>query len=276
MQLHAQTAEWPPDVPHERPSLNVLWLRDCLATGLPATLTAQISLDNVGDDWHATPLGLATYQVVSHLGFLPIPPGSPDSDPFSFRRPISPEAGPRGRGVDRSSYYPDMDEDAQRERAHWSARKLAFNMDYLSRDRNWGPFLAIDPDRADTPDSDSASAGSSDSDDPDWVPGGNPSLVAHALGIADKLLPDWSWLGAARVVAENTLRATQAVESVERVTAWDNLREGAWVPSSMFPLESDVGNSEGSDGTEETLGHDWAGAEGVWRYTSCLQHWNTH
>lgn len=254
VQLHAQTPRWPPDIPPGFPSSNVAWLKNILPNGLPAVSTAMISLDNTEDDWYAETLaGLATGHVVSYLGFIPIPSIDLDPDPASFSFHVHPL--PSGRTNKHPPGPPKMDERSQRDRALWHARRHAFNLEYLSPWRNWGPYLAVLPD--------GVSPQSSEEDDgPDRRRGGRRSQTTDVPS-AEELLPDWSWLGAARVVAECTLRAHESLDNITRLEAWDNLREGAWLrPAPGDPSEE----AEGSEEEDGDVEHDWAGVEGVWRY----------
>lgn len=256
VQLHTQTPRWPPDIPPGFPSLNVPWLKDVLANGLPAMSTAMISLDNTKDDWYAETLaGLATGHVVSHLGFIPIPSTDLDPDPASFSFHVHPL--PSGRANKHPPSAPKMDERSQRDRALWHARRHAFNLEYLSPWRNWGPYLAVLPDGV-SPQS------SEEDDDPEGLRAGRRSQTAGAPPAEEQLLPDWSWLGAARVVAECTLRAHESPDNITKLEAWDNLREGAWLRPAPGDPSEEVDESEEEEGNVE---HDWAGVEGVWRYT---------
>lgn len=250
VQLHMQTPQWPPDIPSSLPSSNVAWLKGILANGLPAALTAKISLDNTEDDWYSeTPAGRETGHVVSHVGFIPIPSIGSAEPSFSFHvHPIS----LAGYNIVPSS--PNMEEHAQRERALWHARRHAFDLRNLSPLRSWGPYLAVFPDGA-------SSEPSWEDDDPDWQEATSTGSEEE-VPPEDKLFPDWAWLGAARVVAESTLRAHKSTDDVGRLEAWDNLREGAWLPPRQDDAEVEVYRSnEGG-----VAGHDWAGVEGLWRY----------
>lgn len=247
VQLHMRTPQWPPDIPPSLASSNVAWLKRILSNGLPAVLTAKISLDNTEDNWYAeTTAGRETGHVVSHLGFIPIPSVGSDEPSFSIHVHPNKLAGYDPLGP------PNMDERAQRDRALWHARRHAFNLDNLSPWRSWGPFLPLRPEGA-------SSDSSGEDDDPDWQPAG---ARAAEVPPEDKLSPDWAWLGAARVVAESTLRAHKPMDDVGRLEAWDNLREGAWLPPRQGDAEAEVHESEEGD----VAGHDWAGVEGMWRY----------
>ncbi|EIW53100.1 uncharacterized protein TRAVEDRAFT_53514 [Trametes versicolor FP-101664 SS1] len=257
VQLNAQTPRWPPDIPPGFPSLNVAWLKDILANGLPAVSTAMISLDNTEDDWYAETLaGLATGHVVSHLGFIPIPSTDLDSDPASFSFHVHPL--PSGRANKHPPSAPKMDERSQRDRALWHARRHAFNLECLSPWRNWGPYLAVLSEGG-------SSQPSEEDEDPGRRRAGRRSQTAD-VPRAEALLPDWSWLGAARMVAECTLRAHESPDNITRLEVWDNLREGAWLrPAPGDPSEE----AEGSEEEDGDVEYDWAGVEGVWRRLVC-------
>ncbi len=244
-----QTPLWPPDIPPNLPSSNVAWLKSVLTNGLPAVLTAKISLDNTEDDWYAeTPAGCETGRVVSHLGFIPIPSVGSNTPAFSVHVRPSRIVGYDSLGP------PKMNERSQRDRALWHARRHAFDLEYLSPRRNWGPYLAVT--HSASPDS------SEEDDDPDWRPPGSREAELPE----EKLLPDWSWLGAARVVAECTLRAHMPMDDIAKLEAWDNCREGAW----LSPHQGDADVEVHGSGDGDVAGHDWAGVEGVWRYVSSL------
>lgn len=242
-----KTGLWPPDVTPRRPSLNVSWLRDVLSMGLPASITTRFTLESPESsdyehDWHGTPEGLAVGQILSHLGLLVIPTVESDVDSAS-ELPAALASIPDRlyQEGNLELALADMSEDAQRKRAHWHARKRAFDMDYLSRERNWGPYLPV---QASSP---------QETESPP----------------ADELRPDWSWLVAARVVAESTLRAERRGYGLELMAAWNNIREGAWVPPSdgRNREKSSDNQAPGVEGTHsDVAGYDWAGAEGTWRY----------
>lgn len=280
---------WPPSVPPPQPSLNIAWLRNTLSNGFPATPTTRAVLDDIEDDedWHETEEGLAMGQIISHLGFLPLPTVESDVLPVAETAIGAPAGGrlnPADRSADVRLATVDMTVEMQRKRAHWYARQRVFNFDYLSRKRRWGPYLPVHPKKA-RPHSAAdptqpASAKDSDSDDPEWLPGTDAPGAAR-VPPASLLRPDWSWLAAARIVAESTLRRAHRKLGLEILGAWDNVREGTWVPTSGVDgksAESLDSNTRASQSTPpaantessyKTLhGHDWAGVEGVWRYVS--------
>ncbi|KAI0357274.1 hypothetical protein OH77DRAFT_1399499 [Trametes cingulata] len=283
VELHSQTSTWPPEVPLDPPSRNISWLRDTLANGLPLTLTNKLSLDNVDPEWHNSPEGLAIGQVISHLGFLPVPivestHSAPLQPPMKSRRGAAKDSSSSAKA---SMMAVDMSEQAQRQRALWYARPHAFDLSYLSRRRHWGPYLPVYAE-GETPfdDTDSEYVDDSDadpdSDDPDWEPPNadvSPTLNAPP---PEKLLPDWSWLAAARIVAECTLRAHQTAEDIQKLELWDNLRAGTWIrPVDDGPVseDSDSVPVEGAHGEDKSAGgkneRDWAGVEGVHRRLVC-------
>ncbi|CDO69777.1 hypothetical protein BN946_scf184766.g22 [Trametes cinnabarina] len=241
VQLHRHSGIWPPEViPHSN-SKNVIWLQDTLAHGLPSVLTANLVLQWV--DW------LTTF-----LGLLPI---SETAEQSVLTSPSPPISGPRIKSNRRGDI--DMSEDAQRTRALCMARERVFDMDYLVASRNWGPYLRV---RLDHQGGDNNETDESD-DDFDTTP---PA--------ADQLLPDWSWLAAARIVASSVLR-TYREDVRRRIEDWNNLREGAWLRPGASPgLGSE---STGTGGfvaidiqhSEHTPKRDWAGVEGVWRRLVC-------
>ncbi|KAI0368215.1 hypothetical protein BV20DRAFT_948678, partial [Pilatotrama ljubarskyi] len=279
VELHAQTDALPPEVPSEPPSRNVSWLRETLANGLPLTLTNKLSLDNLDPEWHKSPEGLAIGELISHLGFLPVPivesaDSAPPQPSMKSRRGAPTDSGPSAKV---SVMAVDMSEQAQRQRAVWYARQHAFDMSYLSRRRHWGPYLPVYSE-GETPDDDTDSDYVDDSDadpeddDPDWEPP-NANVPRMVNGPPpDKLLPDWSWLAAARIVAECTLRAHQTAEDIRRLEAWDNLRGGTWIrpENAAGPSRNELDSSPGDDShTHNKDERDWAGVEGVYRRLVC-------
>lgn len=278
---------WPPSVPPPQPSLNIAWLRNTLSNGVRASPTGRVALDDieVDEDWHETEEGLATGQIISHLGFLPTPTVKSDVEPVAETTMGTPAGGslnPADRSSDICLATEDMTVEMQRKRAHWHARKRVFNFDYLSRRRCWGPYLpvytkearpypAVDPTQP---------VEDSDSDDPEWLPGTDAPGAAR-VPPARLLRPDWSWLAAARIVAECTLLRAHRKLGLEILGAWDNVREGTWVSTSSVDgnsaesLDSNTRarrstpSAANTEPSYKTLhGHDWAGVEGVWRYVS--------
>lgn len=229
---------WPPSVPPPQPSLNIAWLRNTLSNGFRTFPTRRVALDDIEDDedWHETEEGLTTGQIISHLGFLPTPTVESDVEPVAetaIRTPAGGRLNPEDRSSDHRLATQDMTVKIQRKRAHWHARQRVFNFDYLSRRRRWGPYLPVysmkaRPHSAADP---TQPAEDSDSDEPEWLPGTDAPGAAK-VPPASLLCPDWSWLAAARIVAECTLRRAHRQLGLEILGAWDNVREGTWVPTS--------------------------------------------
>ena len=144
-------------------------------------------------------------------------------------------------------------------------------MDYLSRRRNWGPFLPYSAPKANEPievDEDS----DSDSDDPDYIPPAaqdseddddmdddmddQPALVIRpprrkAPPAPENLRADWVHLAAIRIVTQASLQEHfQWAEICGTLLSLDSFRTGAWIPRSPPHPETEW---------------DWAGVEGVWR-----------
>ncbi|KAI0631873.1 hypothetical protein C8Q77DRAFT_169204 [Trametes polyzona] len=245
VQLHARTGSWPPNVAHtDEASPSVTWLRTLFAANTPPMLASRFSGGSRDGAPRDTPTSLAASQILSYLGFFPACSDIPSQ--------------------------PASRDDA---RCPAEALQRVFNMDYLSPRRGYGPYLPVRPPRG-SPEADAreASLGTSesDSDDPDWEPNHNEREV---LPSADQLLPDWAWLAAARTVADCVLHVYQESEDVDKLAAWDNLREGTWLsPPGSHTAEDDPSNISASlDGEEhmQQAGYDWAGAEGVWRRLTC-------
>ncbi|KAI9062526.1 hypothetical protein FKP32DRAFT_800490 [Trametes sanguinea] len=265
VQLHRQTGTWPPEVAPVPYSENVRWLRDTLVRGLPSTLTATFVLQWANQlaqrRWYTSQAGLDFMKLTAHLGLFPIP----TAEGHQTSAGASPSAlVPRGPRVisDRRAGI-DMSEDAQRTRALALARERAFNMDYLQARRNWGPYLRVRwPDHGEDEGGDEGADDTDESDDDFELE--LPPPLPH------KLLPNWSWLAAARVVAESVLRANQPPEDVQRLRDWNNLREGAWLlPETAYSAAARSGSEPEGRPSGEAFERDWAGVEGVWRRLVC-------
>ncbi|KAI0641604.1 hypothetical protein C8Q79DRAFT_988118 [Trametes meyenii] len=284
VELSPRVALFPPDSSSVPPSSNIAWLRETLANGLPPALTIKISPSSktsTNPKWHESAEGLMMGKFICHIGFTPIPTQiSTDAEAHALPRSNAPGAS---HDVSQAVNI-DMSESAQRTRALWYARKRVFNMRYLSHRRHWGPYLPVHPNDSaasarrstNDDDEDGGDDDSDDDDDPDWVPTGHrdASRTVYARS-AEQLIPDWSWLAAARVVLECTLRKHQSVENVQRLEAWDNLREGTWLrPEKAVSSEDDAeGGGQFDDGKKYE--RDWAGVEGVWRRFVCWLGYDT-
>ena len=296
-QAHARTTIYPPSVRDGTLSLNIAWLRETLSNGLPFTLAQYLFSWNVVGYGHNTVEIQTLCRLTAYLGFVPIPVVDADTSNASPSSPSRKKRTATGSKEERAVEVQDMSEAAQRARARERARPRAFYMHYLSRRRNWGPYLAILPRAANEMDCDlgipilEASPEDFDSDseaDADYVPpdddasastssatpepGQSPST--GTLPTPEQLHPDWAWLAAARIVAECKLRQHVDAEDIAKLEDWDNLREGAWVPDPPRPGLDDametlaqVQEPEPEEPEEEwkKYQHDWAGAEGIWR-----------
>ncbi|KAI1787250.1 hypothetical protein LXA43DRAFT_926453 [Ganoderma leucocontextum] len=300
-QAHARTSVYPPSVQDQTPSLNIACLRQRLSHGLPFTLIQHIFSWNVAGCGYNTPESQSFCQLTACLGFLPIPvvdAETIDASPpahSSQRRAGKSRTDPR---EDENIEVQDMSETAQRARAREHARPRAFRMQYLSKRRNWGPYLAIlprtpnesgggvdipdaavedfdaDSDADYVPPDDASMSTSSATPEPTVGPGPSPST--GTLPTTEQLRPDWAWLAAARIVAECKLRKHVDPEDIAKLEDWDNLRAGAWVPEPPRPSldhtskdSAQVQEPEGPVEGWRNHEHDWAGAEGIWRRLVC-------
>ena len=309
---YAQTPVYPPPLPSPTPSLNIAWLQDVLAHGLPFSLIRLISYDTLAMEWHYLPEGQSLCQLTAHLGFIPIPLVESEVDDagksnLKSSRQLRPRKSTSRRKGLKTEEMLDMSEDAQRERAREQARPHAFDMGYLSRRRHWGPYLAVRRRRpvASEPSGDEGAAsldgGEAETDtesDTDYVPPDDASAssatpepapdpappVARSLPSPADLRPDWTWLAAARIVAECKLRQHVDAEDITKLENWNNLREGAWVPEPRKPelgsgsadeeepLQVDASKADEAVEEWKKYERDWAGAEGVWRSVDSLSH----
>ncbi|KAI0759544.1 hypothetical protein BD413DRAFT_596809 [Trametes elegans] len=270
MELHSQSALWPPHFPAGRLSANIAWLEKTLSNGLPSLLMnycADPMLLVIG--WHDAPEIFALTQVLSHVGLITTPAAQPDAPAAPRYNLRHREAGPTAADTPpaHALLWDTLVEEEQRQRAWYCARQHVFNMEYLTRSRHWGPFLPV-ASHQETPELENDYVDDDDDDDVedrDYIP---PDDAAA-------LLADWAWLGAARIVAECTLRAHAATGNIRKLERWDNLREGFWVPAEDDGVVDEVdltasvgldaqGGGEGSPKSPHE--RDWAGVEGVWRY----------
>ena len=295
---HARTPVYPPQASDPaQTSLNIGWLRQVLSNGLPFALTQRIFSWNMVGFGYNTSENQCLSQLTAYVGFNPIPVVDAETNdtappsPSHQRRAGKNRAAPKN---DKGTEVQDMSETAQRARARERARPRAFYMDYLSRRRNWGPYLAVLPHMsseeigsADTnaPELHAEHSDSDMEDDEDYVPpddaSQSPSSASPepgqppstgALLTPEQLRPDWAWLAAARVVAECKLRQHVDAEDVAKLEDWDNLRGGVWVPDPPGPsLDDEFEESAKVQETDEPgeewrrYERDWAGAEGIWR-----------
>ncbi|RPD53811.1 hypothetical protein L226DRAFT_516813 [Lentinus tigrinus ALCF2SS1-7] len=295
-ELHAHTPPFPPHPPPENLSFNVEWLRHTLSDGLPYSITGLLSNNRQDLSWRHLPEAQEVGRLTSCLGFIPVPViESQDAAQPSPTRRTTRQSKPHHS---ESTMLLDMSESAQRQRARDCARPLAFWMRYLSRRRNWGPYLpwppktpkpeiaaVVDEPSEDDDDEDMDSDGdyvppagggdtSSSSATPEPQPGGS-SVPHDTVPSPENLYPDWTWLAAARVVAECKLRAHVDAADIARLEAWDNLRAGAWIPppdagrdgSADILVEAGPSDDEGEEWKKHQ--RDWAGAEGTWRRLVC-------
>lgn len=304
-QLHVETPLSPPSLveSEDHLSLNMTWLKETLSHGLPFSLTKLLS-EYHGRDWRVLPEGQDLCHLTGYLGFIPIPMVGTDETPAHIahaggNNELSSGLRFRARRTTATGFL-DMRETLQRQRAKLSARHLAFYITYLSRRRNWGPYLPSPPiiikfqnvrlveedDDDEDMDSDSESDGdylppddsnhTSSSATPE--PHGEDPQRRDAAPLPDHLYPDWTWLAAARIIAECKLRAHVDPADIARLEDWDNLRSGAWVPSlSSEPMDDDTDAWRSSERKSQTQGgnaeseewrkyeRDWAGVEGTWR-----------
>lgn len=304
-QLHVETPLSPPSLveSEDHLSLNMTWLKETLSHGLPFSLTKLLS-EYHGRDWRVLPEGQDLCHLTGYLGFIPIPIVGTDETPAHIARAggnneLSSGLRFRARRTTATGFL-DMRETLQRQRAKLSARHLAFYITYLSRRRNWGPYLPSPPiiikfqnvrlveEDDDDEDMDSDSESDGDYHPPDDSnhtsssvtpePHGEDPQRRDAAPLPDHLYPDWTWLAAARIIAECKLRAHVDPADIARLEDWDNLRSGAWVPSlSSEPMDDDTDAWRSSERKSQTQGgnaeseewrkyeRDWAGVEGTWR-----------
>ncbi|KAI0820849.1 hypothetical protein BC628DRAFT_1394472 [Trametes gibbosa] len=273
--LHSRTGVWP-EAPHPRcPSMNIAWLGKNIPRDLHARLTAVFKPTNPDRNWHASPNDLALAQLISYLG------SHHDPDVVSPR-----ETSVANEIVqDPWSTGSDLVLCEDKRPLHVALPRV-FNLGYLSRRRGWGPYLPIPVlcttghSTRDSPDYDS----DSDPDDPDWSPNDVSETHVSYTAPPERLLPDWSWLSAARIVADHTLRQHNSLEDVQKLQAWDNLREGTWVRPPTGQTSATRPNSRSALSVpaevKELPEYDWAGVEGIWRrlviwlgYVNLLHHY---
>ena len=294
-ELHAHAPSFPPPIPTDSPSLNMDWLRRTLSNGLPYTITGTLSSEYPDLSWRHLPEAQELGRLTSYFGFIPVPVVESQT-PSDSTHASRTRGTARQPSTDQSTELIDMSESAQRQRAWDCARPVAFRMRYLSRRRNWGPYLpwppkspkpavtaVVDEDDADDDEEDMES-------DEDYVPPDDgdtsssatpeppegPVVPPGEVPSPEHIYPDWAWLASARVITECKLRAHVDAADVARLENWDNLRAGAWISPPNADRDGSVeGHDEDRqwDTTDEEWKkhqHDWAGAEGTWRWVTCM------
>jgi F-box-like len=211
-------------------SKNVIWLNKVLAHGYPADIATECILGGTGklcNDERSR-----FFKLLCHTGL------SVYSSCGGHRKVA--------------------DSDIQATLRHW-ARKKVYNLGYLMRDRQWGPYMFVNC---------GTSIPMHQSIDEAHMETEHVNLFAlqdNAFGsnemqrvpLAKQLHVDWEYLFCVRMVMENNLRDTvgcKADELLRGLLGFDCLRSHS---------ESQTRLSH----TEE--GWDWAGIEGVWRRCIC-------
>ncbi|CAL1701796.1 unnamed protein product [Somion occarium] len=303
------------------PSLNIRWFDEVLSNGLPLSLSARLSSVNLSGGplaiWPAeieSSMMRALGRITAFVGFKPIPLSCSGIDQIATlptyatdmlrlpttrvasenvnetqsnsgnTAPSESESSTREEGVqtDAIATVPlNMSIAAQKTRARRLARMRVYNMNYLARERHWGPFLlpsscrsirspAASPDlmfttcvaHEDGHPGQGNGASNSDSDDDLAVPGPPSPSQMHA---------DWAYLGAVRVVVEENLRATIGPDELSGLLWLEGLRRGG-VPKGFDedPLYADKGKGKQRAMHENEIeGWDWAGVDGIWRRCVC-------
>ncbi|KAF7793559.1 hypothetical protein EIP86_004673 [Pleurotus ostreatoroseus] len=250
-------------------SKNAAWIQELISRGLPREFSPRFSAKDLDPYWSSEDDVQAVHKIVAYFGlnfektWADKPPKRRSSDPWSRATANRCELIP-------TDVY-DLTPDELFARARFLARREVFDMDYLSRRRNWGPFLPYFAPKAEERievDEDS----DSDSEDPDYIPPDaqdseddedmdddmdeRPTLVVHpprrkAPPTPENLRADWVHLAAIRVVAQASLQEHfQWADIRDTLLSLDSFRIGAWIPRSPPQLETE---------------RDWAGVEGVWR-----------
>lgn len=314
------TLIYPPSPHHQAAafiqSSNISWLRAVLASGYPAALVAKLLTEKKDPIWENTEEARLLYRLVSYTGFIPIPVD--EADDTAQPPPEYQDRRQRGRRTpgataqhtptqaQRSSTRQqpappptnsvlNMDCEAQRSRIHILARMRAYELDYLSRRRHWGPFRPVSPAASDAhaklestmARGNPAPLDDDDSDDSEFVPlavedesdadsdtssrestpAPEPRRTGRPVPTSAELVPDWAWLASARIVADANLAALTTDVNGDTITDigglhdWNGLREGTW---SREPDSDNDGKLKLKD-SRNVSGWDWAGAEGMWR-----------
>ncbi|KAL6310214.1 hypothetical protein BKA93DRAFT_721777 [Sparassis latifolia] len=262
------------------PSLNVEWLRTTLERGLPPSIIAKVSGEFFDETWLVTPEAQALCQLICCTGFMPVPQLQEEPESGSISSSTKRKAKRKSRKKVNQAPL-DMSVDAQQKRARYRARERVYDLNYLKRRRHWGPFRPVMPSALPPPSSSSPSADANPDRNPDF----SAPLRKRREPTAAQLLPDWTWLAAARIICEANMRTQgPAQDNVEELCQWDGVREYAWIHTAegKDPAEEDV-TAQGKATQvrdEEVQGWDWAGVEGVWRrcvswldYTDLISIW---
>ncbi|KZT03047.1 uncharacterized protein LAESUDRAFT_751817 [Laetiporus sulphureus 93-53] len=281
-------------------SANIPWLQTVLRRGLPPALVVKVAGESRDREWDVTPEALAIGELICCTGFIPVRElleeriGRLSSSSASNSGPPS-----SSRGI--SSL--DMSLESQQKRARYRAREVVYNIRYLERRRNWGPYLPISDDGAvektpskrlhrlytDNSDSDSE-------DDTDWLPGNTDESTSISSAVTsdgtkpksgpstphsdrpepptpDRLYPDWTWLAGARIIMQANLQG-EGFTRIQQYLRWDTLRESWTVlkhgeTKTQNHAAPETADSRGNQLDTQSDGvaapWDWAGAEGIWR-----------
>ena len=251
-------------------SLNIVWLRSVLASGLPREFNPRYREADIDPFWDTFEDAQLVHKIVALLGpnFDKTPYVEVPLSRTGLRWPRRRATGPESIATDDS----DMPEQDLVVRARFLSQRKIYNMHYPSRRRAWGPFQAYYEQREAKPGAVAAQDidEDSDSDDPDFVPydadtdddfstDGEDEEFHPPAQVKSKPPPepshlrvDWMHVAAMRTDIQLALEDTSPEwpQLRDALSTWDNIRAGAWIP-------------ERSEGATEW---DWAGVEGVWRY----------
>lgn len=289
------------------PSRNISWLQGTLKQGLPLALVHKFAGYERDSDWDKSPEAQALGELVCCTGLIPARELPEVFARDSHRVSASSSDEDINTPVRKSSL--DMTADGQATRARYRAREIVYNLSYLTRRRHWGPYLPVflPPDETSMSQYAQASNVDSVSDvavdnsetdsevDPDFIPSEDDILTPpetdnaaetegmiqrrrrmRALPTPKQLVPDWTWLAAARIIVEANLREIKTT-GVDEFITWNIWRERAWVlpehdrkRKTGFSGQSEEGVGQESepakqDSEDEVPGWDWAGVEGFWR-----------
>lgn len=271
--------------PSQPQSKNVKWIQEILKRGLPRELLGRYATGTQELDWLVSEESTLLHKLIAHLGF---PPLRCEQLPGPNRR--------HRRRWRLSSQYQwfQLTRVDQYNLARYISQTRVFSMNYLSAERNWGPFLRVDllPDSGSSPSSaidpyplyhakhsrrtvsevDSDPESDDDADYQDDGEGGGEGSVSEGsdddedyvppeppaeMMSSHQLYPDWVHLAAIRIVVEAHLADHPDWDTIKQaLQSWNGLRAGVWTPN-IRPEPSMVDNS--------FVEWDWAGAEGVWQ-----------